>query len=103
MRTDIVIMIGVAAIIWKVWKMSAELDRVTAEVTETGTAIDSAIVLIEGLAAQIRDLADDPAALNALADELDSKSNALASAVAANTPATPGEGEGEDTTDGTAA
>ena len=67
-------------------KMSAELDRLTAEVTEMGAVVDSAVTLINGLAQQIRDLATDPAALNGLADELDAKANALAAAVAANTP-----------------
>ena len=67
-------------------KMSAELERLTTEVTEIGAVVDSAVALINGLAQQIRDLATDPAALNALADELDTKANALAAAVAANTP-----------------
>lgn len=66
--------------------MSAELERLTTEVTEIGAVVDSAVTLINGLAQQIRDLATDPAALNALADELDTKANALAAAVAANTP-----------------
>lgn len=66
--------------------MSAELDRLTTEVTETATVIDSAIVLIGGLAQQIRDLQNDPAALSALADSLDAKQAELAAAVAAGTP-----------------
>ena len=70
--------------------MSAALDRVQAEVTEMSAAVDSAIVLIEGLAQRIRDLATDPVALNAFADELDAKSNALAAAVVANTPTAEG-------------
>lgn len=66
--------------------MSAELDTLTAEVTENTTVVDSAIVLIGGLADQIRALSTDPAALLALANTLDSKTNELAAAVAANTP-----------------
>ncbi len=69
--------------------MSAALDKITAEVTETKGIIQSAVTLINGLAQQIRDLKDDPAALNALADSLDSDSKALADAVAANSPAEP--------------
>jgi hypothetical protein len=65
--------------------MSAELERLTAEVTETKTAIDSAITLITGLAERIRQLQNDPVALTALADELDAKQAELAAAVAANT------------------
>lgn len=66
-------------------KMSAELDRLTAEVSQTGTVVDSAIALIQGLADQIRQLQTDPAALAKLADDLDAKTNALAAAVEANT------------------
>ena len=66
--------------------MSAALDRLTQEVAETKTAVESAITLIDGLADQIRDLKDDPAALEALADELDAQQAAIAAAVTANTP-----------------
>ena len=67
--------------------MSAELDRLTASVAAEDTVIDSAVALINGLAQQIRDHANDPAALNALADDIDAKSAALSEAVTANTPA----------------
>lgn len=67
--------------------MSAELDNLTVEVTEISTTVDSAIALLEGLSAQLLAIANDPAAINALAAELDAKSNALAAAVVANTPA----------------
>jgi len=70
-------------------KMSAELDRLTTEVSEATTVQQSAITLLNSLAQQIRDNANDPAKLNALADELDGSSNALAAAVEANTPAAP--------------
>lgn len=70
----------------EVHTMSASLDRLTAEVAETNAVIDSAITLINGLAQAIRDAATDPAALEALATELDTKANELAGAVAANTP-----------------
>ena len=66
--------------------MAGELARLQTEVTEMSGAVDSAIMLINGLAQQIRDLATDPAALNALADSLDSKANELAAAVVANSP-----------------
>ena len=66
--------------------MAGELARLQTEVTEMSGAVDSAITLINGLAQQIRDLATDPAALNALADSLDSKANELAAAVVANSP-----------------
>ncbi len=69
--------------------MSAALTKITNEVSETKGIIQSAVTLINGLAGQIRDLKDDPAALDALADSLDADSSALAAAVAANTPAEP--------------
>ena len=69
----------------KVCFMSAELDRLTTEVAETKTVIDSAITLLSGLSAQIRALKDDPAKLAALADDLDAKQQELAAAVTVNT------------------
>ncbi len=77
-------------------KMSAELDRLTAAVTRN-TSVDSSIVaLVEGLAQQLRDMAnsateltDLKAAIVARADELEASSDAEAAAVVANTPATP--------------
>ncbi len=64
--------------------MSAELDALTAKVTETTTIEQSAIELLNGLSAQIASLKTDPAALQALADSLSSKSSELAAAIAAN-------------------
>lgn len=71
--------------------MSDALDRLTTEVAETRSAVDSAVTLISGLAEQIRDLKDDPAALEALADDLDAQQADIAAAVAANSepPAEP--------------
>lgn len=66
--------------------MAGELARLQTEVAEMAGVVDSAILLITNLAQQIRDLATDPVALNAMADELDAKANALAAAVAANPP-----------------
>jgi len=66
--------------------MSVELDALTVKVQETTTVAQSAIALINGLAAQIADLKDDPAALQALADSLGASSTALAAAITANTP-----------------
>ncbi len=69
--------------------MSAQLETLTQEVAEIGTVVDSAIVLINGLSAQIVALKDDPAALEALAAQLDAKAGELAAAVTANTEAPP--------------
>lgn len=66
-----------------------DLTRITDEVTQMSSAVDSAIALLAELAQIIRDNATDPDALNALADELDNKGTALADAVVANTPEAP--------------
>lgn len=70
-------------------KMSAQLDRLTAEVSETRAAAASIITLVHGLAEQIRELKEDPAALEALANELDAAQSEIAAAVTANTPTEP--------------
>lgn len=49
----------------------------------------SAVILINGFAAQLASAGTDPVALAALHDSLKSSSDALAAAVAANTPAGP--------------
>jgi len=64
----------------------SELDTLKSEVEHTTTVEDSAIVLLNGLSAQIASLKGDPAALQALADQLSAKSADLAAAVSANTP-----------------
>ena len=67
--------------------MSAELDRLSAEV-ERNTSVDAgAIALLNKLAEMIRAGANDPVAMKKLADDLSASSTTLAEAVAANTPA----------------
>jgi len=69
--------------------MSKELDALEVAVTEN-TALDTSIIaLVEGLAAQIEEMKDDPAKMEALAASLREKSAALAAAIQANTPAPP--------------
>lgn len=67
----------------------ADLTALTAEVTRNTEVDQSAITLLNGLAAQIESLKTDPAALQALADQLKNSSDQLAAAVTANTPAQP--------------
>lgn len=67
----------------------ATLDQLTADVATLTTVDQSAITLINGLAAQIKAAGVDPAALKALTDQMEAQSSALAAAVAANTPAAP--------------
>ena len=70
-------------------RVKMELDELTAQVAENTEVEASAIALITGLAQQITALKTDPVALQALADRLNGSADALAAAVAANTPASP--------------
>lgn len=67
----------------------AVLDDLKAEVEEVKTVEASAVTLLNGLAQMLRDAlaSGDPAAIQAVIADLDASSNALADAVAANTPA----------------
>lgn len=65
----------------------ADIDALKTKVERNTTVSQSAVTLIGGLAQQIRDLADDPEQLRALADQLEASTTPLADAVAANTPA----------------
>jgi hypothetical protein len=70
-------------------KMATDLSALQAEVTRNGEVDQSAIVLLNGLAAKIEELKADPVALQAFADSLKGSSDQLAAAVVANTPAAP--------------
>lgn len=67
----------------------ADLSALTAAVTNETNVVASAITLIQGLASQIAANATDPVAISALASQLTSSASALATAIAANTPAAP--------------
>jgi len=69
--------------------MNTALQNLQNEVGNNTDLQQSAISLIQGLAQQIKDNADDPVAIKALADQIHSNSAALAAAIAANTPAAP--------------
>ena len=69
--------------------MSVEFDAMASQVQANSDAIDSAIVLINGIADRITAAGVDPTKLQALTDELKAKDAALAAAVVANTPVTP--------------
>ena len=72
--------------------MDAAVAELTNEVTRDGDVVSSATTLISGLADQIAASANDPVAVRALAANLKANTDALAAAVAANTPAAPPEG-----------
>jgi len=68
--------------------MSA-LDDLTAQVSKNTDVEGSAVTLIQGIAAQLANAiaSGNPAALTALQNQLSASADALAAAVAANTPA----------------
>lgn len=68
--------------------MSAITDLQSAVAAED-TVLDSAVVLIQGFAAQLAAAGTDPALLAALKADIDTHAQTLAAAVAANTPAAP--------------
>jgi hypothetical protein len=70
----------------KVDSIMALLDPLANEVTETKTIMESAVVLIEGIAAQLEEHKNEPAEIQRIADELNESSEKLAAAVQANTP-----------------
>lgn len=67
----------------------AALDDLTAQVTANSTVLQSAVTLINGIADRITAAGVDPAKLAALTASLKTDDDALAAAVAANTPAAP--------------
>jgi len=69
--------------------MATDLTGLTASVSRNTTVIGSALALIQGISAQLAAAGTDPAALAALKSSLDNQDDALAAAVAANTPAAP--------------
>ena len=70
-------------------KIMATVDDIQADVTAEDTVVDSAITLIQGIAAALKAAGTDPIKLASLHNDITTKSAALAAAVAANTPAAP--------------
>ncbi len=69
----------------KLDKIMSTLADLQAAVTAEDTVIDSAVTLIQGLAAQVAALQPNQAAIDALAADIKAKSDGLAAAVAAGT------------------
>jgi hypothetical protein len=67
--------------------MSQSLDDLTAQVQANTEAEASAVALIKGLADKLGAAGTDPAALQALQQELHDSADALGAAIVANTPA----------------
>jgi hypothetical protein len=70
----------------RILRMSKEMDDIVAQVKVNNDAIDSAVVLINGIADRIAAAGTDGVALAALTAELKAKDDVLATAVVANTP-----------------
>lgn len=66
--------------------MPMDLSALQSEIERDSEVNSSAATLIAGLAAKLEEVKGDPAAIQALADQLRANSDALAAAVAANTP-----------------
>lgn len=69
--------------------MKLDFTALEAELTRNDTVDASAKLLLETLFAEVEANKDDPAALQALVDRGRAANDALAAAVAANTPAAP--------------
>lgn len=67
--------------------MGQQLDQLKAEVARNTAVDESVITLVNGLAAKIEAAKEDPAAIQALADELRNSSDKVADVVTKNTPA----------------
>lgn len=67
----------------------ADLTALTAQVSQNTTVEESAVTLINGLAALIKAAGTDPVALQALQTQLAQSATDLGNAVTANTPAAP--------------
>jgi hypothetical protein len=67
--------------------MSEALDKLTSEVTGIENVRDGVKAFVSGLAAQIKDLADNQAAILALSERLHAASGEIATAITANTVA----------------
>lgn len=72
--------------------LSNQMSDLETAVANEETVTQSAVTLIQGLAQQIAAAGTDPAALQALTNQLNTTAQSLADAVAANTPASPGGG-----------
>lgn len=64
-----------------------ELEDLKQAVSDENTIIDSAVTLLTGIADQIGELPEDKVAIQNLANQVRGKTQALADAVAKNTPA----------------
>ena len=69
--------------------VSPELSTLKAQVDKNTSIEESAVTLIQGMAAQMQAAKEDPAAIQALADELNASASDLSAAIQANTAPPP--------------
>jgi hypothetical protein len=79
------------ALAYGVFKMSAEMDALRASVNSQATVVAGVTTMLADLSARLKAAIadDDPAALQAIASDIDSNTKALADAVMANTTPAP--------------
>lgn len=65
-----------------------ELENLRVQTERNTSAKDAAIALISQLAQMVRDAADDPEQVRAIADQIGATADALGAAVTENTPTT---------------
>lgn len=66
-----------------------DLTKLTNEVSRITTVVPSVVALINRMATEIQDHKDDPAAIDALAEQLRAAADDIGTAVTANTPSEP--------------
>lgn len=69
--------------------LNEAITALTAKVAEQGTVVESAITLLNGLTARLTAANVDPAVVQAITDQVNLQSTALAGAVTTNTPTAP--------------
>jgi len=86
--------VAVEALNRKEARMAGELDQLEADVTGISNAVDASIALMQGLKAKLDEAiaSGDMSRVVAVNAELEAKTQALAAAVVANTPAAPAAG-----------
>jgi predicted RNA-binding Zn ribbon-like protein len=89
MAGELYIIFQIDRLIKKGAGITMTLDELQVQVTENTSLEQSAITLIQGIAAQLAAAAQDPAKIQALSDQLNASADALAAAIQANTPAVP--------------
>lgn len=78
--------------------MALDLANLQKEVSANKDAVQSVVTVIDRLAAQLEAEKEDPAAVQAIVDQLRANTQVLGQAVAKNTPADPNAGGGGTTT-----